>query len=84
MTDGFGVEGLRNLVFWTCTCQTGKKEALAGVNMTSEMEVTLLELDSTQLVKSSAPGVASRMEDMAANEREKERVKIKRKIEEFS
>lgn len=43
MTDGLGVEGLRNLVFCTCTCQVGKKEALPEVKMCSEMDVKLLE-----------------------------------------
>lgn len=52
--------------------------------MSSEMEVTLLELDITQLVKSSASDVALRMEDKAAHERENERVIIKMKIEELS
>ncbi|KAI3698605.1 hypothetical protein L2E82_42269 [Cichorium intybus] len=65
MTDGLRVEGLRNLVFWTATCQMGRKEALL------------------ELMKSSEPGVASRMEDKAALEIEKERVKAKRKTEEF-
>ncbi|KAI3736642.1 hypothetical protein L2E82_26575 [Cichorium intybus] len=62
ITDGFGVEGLRNRVFSILTSQTGTKEALVGVKMNSETEVTLLEyLDSTQLTKSSERGVTSRL-----------------------
>lgn len=84
MTDGFGVEGLRNLVFWTATCQTGMKEALTGVKTSCETEVALSELDCMQLTKFSVPGVTSTREDEVAHELEKERVRTKRKTEELS
>ena len=86
MTDGLGVESLRNLVFSTATCQMGRKEAFTEVKMSLEMEVTLLELDCMQCMKSSERGVTVTpwADDIAAHETENERVRTMMKMEELS
>ncbi|KAL4589073.1 hypothetical protein LXL04_001975 [Taraxacum kok-saghyz] len=73
MTDGLGVEGLRNLFSITPSSQTGMKEALTGVKMSGYVKA---------ITRSSEEPVTSRMQDNEAHDIENEIVRSKRKTEE--
>ncbi|KAL4570034.1 hypothetical protein LXL04_025683 [Taraxacum kok-saghyz] len=79
MIDGLGVEGLRNLRFWTATCQMGRKEALRGENkLRDEGDIVGVGLYATYKIFRTGT------EDTAAHETENERVRTRKKIEELN